>query len=346
VKVWVDLANSPHVPLFVPIVKRLRAEGADVVVSARDHAQTLPLARAAFPEVTVVGGASPPGKLRKGLAIAARARALRAFARSEKPDVAISHGSYAQIVAARTAGVPAVTMMDYEYQPANHVSFRLARRVVVPASFPEAALRRHGARPERVVRYDGFKEQLYLAGVKARPALLAELGLDPERPTAVMRPPPEGALYHGAGTSRFDQVLVHVLGKGAEVVLLPRDDLQAARYATRGATVPPAVVDGPTLLATADLVVGGGGTMTREAALLGTPTYTVFAARLAAVDEELIRTGRLTDLRGAGTPRVARRPTLEATNDHEAAQRIMSTILGSVEEAGISVRRPSASRPR
>jgi predicted glycosyltransferase len=315
-------------------VRRLQEEGATVAVTARDHAQTLPLARAAFADVTVAGGRSPAGRLRKGAAIAARARMLRSIARAERPDVALSHGSYAQILAARAARVPAVTMMDYEFQPANHVSFRLARRVIVPEAFPERALRRQGARPGRVVRYGGFKEQLYLAGVRPRPGLLDELGLDPERPTAVMRPPPEGALYHAEGTGRFDEVLEHVRDAGAQVVLLARDEEQAVRYAAKGVLVPPAVVDGPTLLASADLVVGGGGTMTREAALLGTPTYTVFAARLAAVDEALIREGRLSDLRHSGVPTVARKPSRGAAVDEAAAETILSTILEALAAAG------------
>ena len=37
--------------------------------------------------------------------------------------------------------------------------------------------------------------------------------------------------------------------------------------------------------------------MTRESALLGTPTYTVFAGKLASVDAKLIHDGRLHDLR-------------------------------------------------
>ena len=37
--------------------------------------------------------------------------------------------------------------------------------------------------------------------------------------------------------------------------------------------------------------------MTRESALLGTPTYTVFEGRRAAVDTELVRQGLLQDLR-------------------------------------------------
>ncbi len=70
-------------------------------------------------------------------------------------------------------------MMDYEHQPANHLSFRLARRVIVPQVFPQESVRRFGARSGKVVRYDGFKEELYLAGIAPEPALLVSLGLDP-----------------------------------------------------------------------------------------------------------------------------------------------------------------------
>jgi hypothetical protein len=62
------------------------------------------------------------------------------------------------------------------------------------------------------------------------------------------------------------------------------------------------------LLAYADLTIGAGGTMTRESALLGTPTYTVFIGRPASVDAELVRLGLLRDLRTGGTPAFAKRP--------------------------------------
>ena len=332
-KVWIDLANSPHVPLFEPVVEELRSRGHEVVLTARDHAQTLPLAREAWGEVEVVGGRSPAGRLRKARTIAARAAALRRVARRERPDVALSHGSYAQIVAARAARVPAVTMMDYEYQPANHLSFRLARFVVVPTSFPKSALRRFGGRPRKVVRYEGFKEELYLPGVRSDSGLLADLGLDPERVTAVMRPPPEGALYHRHANARFDEVLEHVLAQGAQVVLLPRSDDQTSRYAGPGVIVPPAAVDGPALLATADLTVGAGGTMTRESALLGTPTYTVFLAELAAVDAELIRRGLLVDLREGGVPRVVRKPGASSGGNPARAAAILETTIATIESA-------------
>lgn len=48
-------------------------------------------------------------------------------------------------------------------------------------------------------------------------------------------------------------------------------------------------MDGLQLVAAADLVISGGGTMNREAALLGTPVYSIFQGRRALLDEELAR---------------------------------------------------------
>lgn len=71
--------------------------------------------------------------------------------------------------------------------------------------------------------------------------------------------------------------------------------------------------------------------MNREAALLGTPTYTVFAGRLAAVDAELMRRGLLRDLRQEGgepvfEKKTPRDPALSA----ERADRILERVLAAV----------------
>jgi len=52
-------------------------------------------------------------------------------------------------------------------------------------------------------------------------------------------------------------------------------------------------VSGPGLVAAADLVVGGGGTMNREGAVLGIPVWSVFTGPRPAVDEQLAAEGRL-----------------------------------------------------
>ncbi len=298
-RIWIDLANSPHVALFEPLVAHLEARGDEVVLTARDHAQTVPLARRVWGDVRIVGGESPRGWFAKGTTLVRRSDALRRLVRDMRPDIALSHGSYAQVVAARAARVPAVTMMDYEYQPANHVSFRLAQCVIVPTVFPEAALRRFGVPGRKVVRYEGFKEELYLAGFEPDPSVLVEVGVDADAILVVMRPPPEGALYHQHANPRFDQLLEDArVRAGVRVVVLPRSGPQSKRYRVRNdVVVPGRPVEGRSLVACADIVIGAGGTMNREAALLGTPTYTVFGGRFAAVDAELLRLGYLRDLR-------------------------------------------------
>jgi len=228
-------------------------------------------------------------------------------------------------------------MMDYEHQPANHLSFRLAHRVVVPELFPAPALRRFGARSGRVLRYPGFKEQLYLTDFTPDRGVLEGLGLDPSKVVVAMRPPPEGALYHQMANRRFDEIAAAVAGaEGVQGVLLPRSADQARRYAELdGVRIPPRAVDARSLLALADVAVGAGGTMNRESALLGTPTYTAFAARLAAVDSELMRLGLLHDLRDpAVKPAFVKKDPELRSPQRGSPERILMTINEAVTGLG------------
>jgi predicted glycosyltransferase len=188
-------------------------------------------------------------------------------------------------------------MFDYEFAATmHHWNGRLAGRVLVPAAIPERALARYGLRPPKLVRYPGLKEEYYLADHEVDPGVAAELGLDPGRAIAVVRPPPEVTLYHrGASTDLFAATLARLLAAapGVQTVVLPRTAEQRRALEGRAAVVPAEAVDGPSLVAAADVVVSAGGTMNREAAALGVPAYTPFAARLGAVDRRLIDEGRL-----------------------------------------------------
>lgn len=348
-RVWVDLSNSPHVELFGPVLEHLGARGDEVLLTARDHAQTLELARRRWPHVVVVGGPSPAGRSAKALAIGGRTLGLARFAAGRRIDVALSHGSYAQVAAARLLGIPAVTMMDYEFQPANHLSFRLAQRVIVPRAFPDEAVRRFGA-AAKTIRYDGFKEELYLADFRPDPAVLAALGLEPEQVLVVLRPPPDGSLYHREQNLRFEEEARRVCGlPGVRAVLLARSSDRAlwARLLP-GVLVPERAVDGPSLVALADLTIGAGGTMNRESALLGTPTYTIFGGRLAAVDAELIRLGKLVDIRAPGAEAaVAKRPAGAGGGVPPSRRHV---VLAAIDEAlaafsGRRRRRPPRTAP-
>jgi uncharacterized protein len=91
--------------------------------------------------------------------------------------------------------------------------------------------------------------------------------------------------------------------------------------------VPEHAIDAQSLVALADLVVSAGGTMNREAVALGTPVYTTFAGRLGAVDEQLIRDGRLRPLRDPSDLELRKRSEGPATRMRRDPRDLLDLLL-------------------
>jgi uncharacterized protein len=338
-RVWIDLANSPHVLFFAPLVREFERRGVEVTCTARDFAQTLGLARMHGLRVESIGRHGGRSALGKAREIVARAAALRRFARAARPEIAVSHNSYAQAVAARSLGIPFVTLMDYEHTPANHLSFRMASRILLPGVVPDRSVARYGASSRKVKRYAGFKEQVYLEDFVPEAGVVERLlGDDVARRSvvAVARPPADFAIYHRFENPLFDRWLDRVgRDPGVRIVLLPRTAEQrerAVRLGLPSVVVPDREVDGPSLIHHADLVVSAGGTMNREAAVLGVPAYSLFAGRKAAVDAALEALGRLVfvgDAERLGSIRMVRCPARSRLRNPDLRQQIVAEILGA-----------------
>jgi predicted glycosyltransferase len=306
-RVWIDLTNSPHVLVMRPVIAALEQRGAQVLVTARDFAQTVGLCER-FGIAHEVIGRHRGGRLAaKGVGLVSRSAALARWARGRGIDVALGHGSNDVTMAARLLRIPTATAFDYEWARVQHtVNCRLAQAVVVPDLIPPARLARYGATAAKLQRYAGLKEEYYLADFEPNPAVLAELGLDPSAPVLVIRTPPAVSLYHRFENPLFAQLLERVRGHQAGV--LPRTPEQRAELVGAGGfLVPERAIDAQSLIALADVVVSAGGTMNREAVALGTPVYTTFEGRLGAVDERLIAEGRLRKLERADEVSVVKR---------------------------------------
>jgi len=314
--IWIDLSNSPHALLFEPIVRRLRERGHTVKLTARANAQTAELARSRWPEVEVIGGESPQNRFSKAGALAQRIAELSHWCQAHRPQIALSHNSYAQAVAARIRRVPVVTAMDFEHQPANHLAFRLATTVLLPDALRGLNLARQGATREKARFYPGLKEEVYLGDFEPDVGVVERVGINRTDSTilVVTRTPPSRALYHGSECPLFVRAVETVAAvPNVRIVALVRHLEQRValeQLNLENLTVPSTAVDSRSLMYCADLVIGAGGTMTREAALLGTPTVSVFAGRTPAVDIWLERRGLLSRLASAETlTRLARRRT-------------------------------------
>ena len=193
-----------------------------------------------------------------------------------------------------------------------------------------------GIRSPKLIRYPGLKEEYYLADEIPDPSsVVAELGLDPDLVTVVLRPPPEVTLYHrGASTDVFAQVVDRLEAERPHVqtVVLPRTQEQREALTARGFMVPEQAVDGPGLIAASDLVVSAGGTMNREAVALGVPAYSPFAGRLGAVDARLIEEGRLHRLEDAHDLAFVRRERTAAPPMRDP-DLLLELILGARDNA-------------
>lgn len=298
VRVWIDVDNAPHVQIFRPIIQRLRERGAEVVVTARDRTYVPELLRAAGIEHTIVGRGQPEGFAAKAAALTGRSMALARFARRGHFDVAMGHGSRSLPPAARLLSVPNITMFDYE-----HVSTWLYRRFCDRILVPRAVVHSvAGQNPSRHWHpFDGFKEEIYLADFVPEPEMRAKLGVGDGEVLIVVRPPSRTAHYHDSASEAILDALARRITQSRNVraIWLRRDVSEIVPKAAhaRNILVPDGPLDGLSLLAAADLAISGGGTMNRESALLGTPAYSIFTGPVGALDQELVRAGRLRAVR-------------------------------------------------
>jgi uncharacterized protein len=328
-RVWVDLTNSPHVLVMRPLIAAMREDGHEVEVTARDFAQTLELLDRFEIEHTPIGRHRGGRLASKALGLFDRSLDLARWGRGRRRfDVAMGHGSNDVTVASRLLRVPAATAFDYEWATVQHnVNCRLARAVVVPEAIPPERLYGYGARG-KLRRYEGLKEEYYLADFEPDRAVLDELGLNGSAPLAVVRTPPDVSLYHRFENDVFARLLDRL--REVQTVVLPRTQEQREELARAGGfIVPERAIDAPSLVAFADLVVSAGGTMNREAVALGTPVYTTFEGRLGAVDERLLAEGRLRKLDDPEAVRVEKRAETTAERVRRDPQILVDLLLST-----------------
>ena len=334
-KIWIDLDNSPHVPFFVPIIEELENRGHKVVVTARDCFQVCALADLLEVRYRRIGRHYGKNLFLKLAGLGIRALQVSPVAFREKPDLAVSHGSRSQLLAARLLGVSAVTIGDYEFSKL----FAVVRPdwLIAPEVIPDSAL---SGFKTRLLKYPGIKEDVYAPRFRPQSAIVKDLGLGDGRIVVTVRPPATEAHYHVAESDRlFEAVLDHLdRREDVKVVILPRNHRQGEvirqsrtqMFESGKATIPDHVVDGLNLVWHSDLVISGGGTMNREAAALGVPVYSIFRGKIGAVDRYLVASQRMTLLERPEdlTTKLAIRHRDHAESKVQSNDAALTTIVG------------------
>jgi uncharacterized protein len=289
---WFDLDNSPHVPLFRPVINKLTELGNETVITAREYAQTIELLNLWGIKYNLIGKHAGKNKTRKILNLFSRSNELKNIIKGKNIKLAVSHGSRTQVLASKISGIHSLVMMDYEYTE-NKIFNYLGSHILMPNIIPEKRLKAAGINIKKLIRYNGFKEEIYLHSFKPDNAFRESIRINNDEILIVIRPPAVLSNYHNINSeklflnsvkyfSSFEKTKVLIISRSESDKILIKKEHPNENVIFLGKPV-----DGLQLLYHADITLSGGGTMNRESALLGTETYSIFGGKRPYVDEYL-----------------------------------------------------------
>jgi predicted glycosyltransferase len=286
-KIWFDLSNSPHINLFAELIRDLKKEN-EVIITCRPLANTIELLELHRFDYEVVGKHYGGQLFYKIFGYPIRVLQLRKFLKKHNPDIAVSQSSFHSPLTAWLLGVPSIYMNDNEYAAGNIPSFIFATQILIPEFLDIKKVKKQFARKSKIMQYPGVKEGIYLwnADIKRKKSKDRKI---------YVRPEPWIAQYYKGALNFMDDMLKYLKTR-ANVIVLPRGKDQAIHY-KKPEFSGIKVLDKPLTLkeiaSDCSLFIGAGGTMTREMAVLGIPTISVYQDELLDVDKYLIEIGMM-----------------------------------------------------
>ncbi|AEH24056.1 DUF354 domain-containing protein [Pyrococcus yayanosii] len=291
-KVWVDITNSPHAHFFKGVIRELEKRGHEVLVTTREFDGLTGILDMLGIEYVVVGkhgGASLEGKL---LASTERVHLLARLIVKERPNVALYKNNPEAPRIAFGLKIPSIGFVDNETAiPQNKLMFPFTSRLIYPRAIDAYELLKCGADPNSLRPINGIAEIANVYGFMPSEEPLKELGLK-RYSYIVMRPEPVKANYFTGDPERSVLEDVIPLLPDLPIVLFPRTEEQARIFSRfENVIIPERPLDSLSLLYYAKLMIGAGGTMNREALVLGTPAISTYPGKLLAVTRWLIELG-------------------------------------------------------
>jgi predicted glycosyltransferase len=301
-RILVDMLTPKQVLLLGELSNRLEDAGHKVVRVTRAFRETLELLRLRKIRAKIIGShrTTLEGKLQESLRRTAR---LAELMKTLKIDLVVAYPSVEAARAAFGLSIPYYCLSDSPHAEAvSKLTVPLARRLFTPAMIPKEDWLRFGISSEEIIQYNALDPYVWIRDAKPDPKMLHRLDLEPDSKIVTLRLEESFAAYlmnrSGDWRNLGPRILEELLKRGCEarIVVLPRykDHYRLLRNLRRKVIVPRDVVYGAALLASTSVFVGGGGTMTVEAALIGVPTICYFPAGPTRVESYLQEKSLLT----------------------------------------------------
>ena len=342
-KVWLDVLTPKQANFLGELQHRLVARGFKTFLTTRQYREVNELLELKGTKATQVGRHGGGELKDKLLESSKRVLDLIEVVEEQKPDVAISFSSPEAARVAFGLKVPHFCISDSPHAEAVcRLTIPLSQKLFTPWVIPVHAWSRYGATLRDIVRYRALDPIVWLNSDGSNTKTLDALKLDPNKPILVVRPPEEFAAYLTERSSTLSSKVTDVIGKvleingdGMQIVILPRYDVQRDRLKKRfgeRVIVPEHVIDAIPLVRASSVFIGGGGTMTAEAALLGIPVISYYPGEPTFVERFLIKYGLVERVLDPG--RIAQRAFAISKSDdfREFYQKKSAKLVGSMED--------------
>ena len=270
-RIWYDACTGKHIRYGSAITQQLRKKGHQIIFTARKHPDTIPLARILGENPRIVGEYKPSSLSTRLEESAKRVIEFSRMFQDDPPDIAIAHQSVELCRTAFGLGIPIILTADTPHALAvNRLTIPFATVVVASKAIPSKALKENGAK--KIVFFDGVDELAWIKNLKtpASPKL--------RKPLIVVRQLETKAVYAKNQTDYSDSVVKQLKSLG-NIVFLQRYNKKKE------------FIDSVNLVAHSDLVISAGGTLAREAALLGIPSIVVTEIGKTYVNKYLAEKG-------------------------------------------------------
>jgi hypothetical protein len=313
-KVWLDILTPKQGNFFHQLHTRLIAKGCKTLVTTRRYREANELLELrGLKSVTV--GAHGGGPLKsKLLESSKRVTALAEIVEEYGPDLTISFSSPEAARVAFGLKIPHYCVSDSPHAEAVcRLTIPLSQKLFTPWIIPTYTWKRYGINDRDIIKYRALDPMIWLYSYKRNPKILDELGLHFGKPIVVVRTSEELAAYLVDRSPKLSTAIDIVgkildLNRDTQIVVLPRyieqGDKFKKKYGNR-IVVPEHIIDTISLFRASSVFIGGGGTMSAEAAMLGVPVISYYPGEETFVERFLVRYGLVERILDSG--RIANR---------------------------------------
>src|SRR4030067_1881173 len=188
-KIWYDAGTGKQVRYGAAIAERLRKNGHEMVLTTREHPDTVSVVNFIGERFTVVGDYNPKSLLTRLKSGTLRQLSFCTAFEKNPPDAAVSHGSVDLCRVAFGLGKPIILTVDTPYADAVHrLTLPLSTYSVMSRAIPIDLLKKYNVDAE-MVSFDGVDEVAWIKNFK--PSVQYDFG----RPLIVVRQIEEKAVY-------------------------------------------------------------------------------------------------------------------------------------------------------